>query len=859
MVAAKERKCDKNTGAKRSLSKFTLALIIAFMVTGLLLFLLPYAIQTATVSWLQQHGVEDARIDDIDLNLFSGKARIEGLKSGDGLNIDHLSIDFDWLPLWHHMVHIRTLKLSESNLRLLEKKGIWQVAGIAPEKRDVAASPAGTNKQEHSWIIVVDDLVLDAVNVNVKTGLFALSLPLKSLHLSLSPLQNQQQSMVNRIEIGDTTFSGFGYSIHVAGAKVAGAIDFSVLNKDILASLTSKQLSLSLRELEIHSEHDKRQINIAALKFDGIMLGAKHRIRVKSTGIEKIRIKYPLKGQGFINLAGAKISTMDVGFDGSIAIKKLGLKAFSAEGLAGNRQSLSIEKVALSGVSVAPSIKKADKKVAQRVRIKSLDMQNIGLKHAIDEHGNVTLKQLNLAALDIGTDGSIALAKLDLQHMKADALTQANYTLQLDGAKLAGLAIHPGEIVRLQILSLHKAKLFGSGRSATDSKQRLGGFENAKLEQFDMNGPDTGSFESFELEKVQLPSVGEFSLGSIGLIQASHAVLKKGGVYRVKQLNIDQLQAHLVKQKNGWLLPAGMGSNQSKRSAQDDQKPHAPVDKSDSGTPKAQLIIDNVLIGAGSQIELHDASVTPALVTTMQIERFHFAPLDSSGRQRGKLNVKMKLGKSGSLSLEGATNIAAGKQLDADIHLVLENFDLPRLSGYVEADLGKSIKTGQFNLDSEISIKNNSIDSKNKVLIRKLALEGLQHAHKSRPKINLAGGMSVDMALGMLQDDRGDVKLNVPVSGPLDNPDIKLTSGLVENRCPNLCSTGIATLWQHYSGCRCCQRPDQKCSETDIDPHRIYRTQRLSVTKNERIYQQDRHTDEEKGFPFTGLWYRYTY
>jgi len=767
MATVEEGKNDISLPVQPRLRRFILALTITLVTTGLILWLLPYAIEKVAVSWLQQHGVEDARIDNIDLNLFSGEMVLEGLKSGDGLNINHLSIDFDWLPLWHHIVHIRTLTLNASSLHLLERKGIWQVAGIKADVGKTAVSPTADDGQP--WVVVVDDLVLDSVTVKVKTDLFALSLPLKSLHLSLSGIQKQQQKVVNSIAFGDTIFSGFGYTIELAAAKVAGEVAFSILSKDIVASLKSNKLSLALQGLEIRSKHDKRQISVAALTFDGIALGGKDRIHIASTAVNKLRIRHALNGQGQVNLAGVKISAMDVGLNGDVAVARLGLKKLSTEGFDKLQQSLSIEHATLVGISMSPPVKKA----VQHVHIKALDVKNIALKHAADD-GSITLKQLNLAALNVGLDGSVALAKLGIQQMKAEAWTPAKRTLRLDSAKLVGLAISSEKTIALQTLSLHKGDLFGPDQSGLTRKYLLGAFENASLEQFSMTGPDVGSFKLIKLEGVQLPSAGTMSLGSVGLIQASHAVLEKGGMYRVKQLKIDQLQAHLVKQKDGWLLPAGMGGTKPKHSAQDNHKAQTSVNKADSDTTKAQLTIDTVLIGAGSQIELHDESVTPALATTMRIETLRFSPLDSSGKQRGKLDVKMKLGKSGALSLEGTTNVAAGKQLDADIHLVLENFDLPRLSGYVEADLGRSIKTGQLNLDSDISIKNNSIHLKNKVLIRKLALEDSQHAHGSGPKISLAGGMSVDMALGMLQDDRGDVKLNVPVSGPLDNPDIKL-------------------------------------------------------------------------------------
>jgi len=754
-----------------------MVVILIFVLMGGLLSLLPFAIEKGAVSWLQQHGVADARIANIDLNLFSGEALVEGLKSGDGLTIDHLSIDFDWLPLWHHIVHIRTLKLSQSNLHVLQRKGMWQVAGIsagagAPETAAVETAAAQPGEQDNPWLVVVDDLLLDAVDMNVKTDLFSFSLPLKSLRLSLSDLQQQQQQMVNHIEIGAMTFSGFGYKLRLAGATVAAEIAFSLQNTDLLASLQTvsfqtKQLSLAVQGLAVDQAHDKRQINVSELKFDGIALVDKDRIHVKSTRLKKLRIRHALNGQGDVHLAGMQINGLDAGLGGDLAVAKLVLNKLSAEAVDGHRQSVLIAETDLADIAMS-SVKQSGKSAARHVRIKTLGAKNIVVNHASGERGHVKLKKINLAGLNIGLDGSLDLDKLSLNQLQAEALSPDNQSAHLEDAMLAGLAIRSGEAMRLKSLTMHKANLQAPN-------QRLAAFDHASLKQLVMNGSESGSFESLTFEGIQLPADDTISLGSIGRIQARQATLATGGAYRVKELQIDKLQAHLVKQRNGWQLPAGIAGQQSEKSAQKGDIPQASAIPSDAGSATAQLVIDSVVVGAGSQIELHDESVTPALATTMQIEHVRFAPLDSSGKQRGKLDVQVKLGKSGALSLKGETNVAAGKQLRADLQLALKNFDLPPMSGYVETDLGKSIKTGQLNLDSDISIRNDTIDSKNKVLIRKLALADSQHAHQSKQKISLTGGMSVDMALGMLLDDRGDVTLNVPVSGPLDDPDINLS------------------------------------------------------------------------------------
>lgn len=126
------------------------------------------------------------------------------------------------------------------------------------------------------------------------------------------------------------------------------------------------------------------------------------------------------------------------------------------------------------------------------------------------------------------------------------------------------------------------------------------------------------------------------------------------------------------------------------------------------------------------------------------------------------------------------------------MHVVLKDGNLSRLSGYIEEDFGRSIKTGQFNLDSEIHIGNNRINAKNRMLIRKLELGGSKQADKAGKKVSLAGGMSIDMALDMLRDSDDNIELDMPVSGPLDDPDIN-PGDIINKALLSSLSTGAVT------------------------------------------------------------------
>ncbi|MDQ6996451.1 MAG: DUF748 domain-containing protein [Mariprofundus sp.] len=754
-----------------------LMLLLGGMVTvfALLLALLPLAIEKGAVSWLQQHGVQDARIDNIDINLFSGKVMLDGLKSGDGLQVDHLSIDFDWLPLWRHIVHIRTLKLSETSLHMLESKGIWQVAGIQADDDKASAQSEGSSESHEPWMIVVDDLVLDAVDLRVKSSLFTLSLPLKSMRMSLSGIKHQR--LINRIVVGDTAFSGFGYDVSIAGAKAEGDIGFSILSKNILASIKSNKLSLFLRGLQVRSQHDKRRIRAASVKLDGVAPVAGGHIRIASLALNDVGIQHALNDKGNVQLGSVAINGIDVGSDGLVAVAKLVVRGIGAEGVSGLRQSLDIGEASLADFALT---------AAKHIHIGSLNLNAIGIAHVAGD-GHIALKHFRLADLDAGKDGNVTVTSLGMEALSAEGMTSEKHVLRMHSARMEGLNIDSESNVTLTSLHMQGSDIRMPEPSAPHAMQLLGAVEQASLKQFKIANDKTGSFERFKLSKIQLPVVGGKSMGSIGAIQASHAELNQRGEYHVRQLSVDQLQAHMVKRKGGWVLPTTYQALQptlqptlqsASQSASQPAAQRKALKSSADRHKKMQprVLIDKVVIGAGSRIDIRDETMSPPLQTSIQIQRFNFAPLDSSGRQRGKLDALLKLGESASLNVKGTLNPASGERFFADLKIALKNLDLPSLSGYIEASLGKPVKTGQMNLDSDVRIEKNIIASKNHILIRKLELGDAAKSAKSGQPLGLAGGMSIDMALSMLQNDRGDVELDVPVKGPLDNPDINLAN-----------------------------------------------------------------------------------
>jgi len=734
-----EGSSEADTRVKYSL-KIKLRHVIPVAIATLILFitsLLPPVIEHVAESWLQEHGVESASIDNVDLNLFTGTVVLEGLQAGDGLNITRLAVNVDWLPLFRRIVHIRSFELQTSNIALHQnEQEQWQLASIKLDQlateQDIENAEA---LQSEPWIVIVDDLGIEELLLNVNGKALKMRVPVDSLHLNLSGLLESEQSLEAELKLGETDFTGFGYQVSGSALQLAGKLLFSVNVEDVIGSLKAEGAEVEFEGLKLYRNNGKKLAAVDTLELSGVNIASVSRHRVASIRASEIKLSPLLTGAGSLSLATVDVDRIDVDTHGQTSLASLRL-----------------------------------------TKLKSNAMLNAD--------SDISLQSLNIQKLSMQQNKQINLASLQLKKLQARALSDVDDEISLQGLELQALSIEPEKSMGLESLAMQ-----GFSFMQQQGKQKLAVIEELSLNKFAMLGADQGSFEQLDLNGIELPASGGKSLGAIGSIAASGATMGSSGRYHLKQLQFTDLNARLIKQKSGsWRVLDDLERHQQSRSTKEpvtagEKKSAAKVKKSTDPV----VIIDELLIADGSKVFYRDESVSPPFDARMTVKRFRFAPLDLSGKRDGRLDMLMAVGKYGSLSAKG--NIRPGtKNLRTDLAVILKNIDMHGLSGFIESDFGKSIQTGQLNLNSDINISHDKIISKNRLLIRKLELGDSKQTGKAEQRI----GMPVNMALDMLRGDRGDIEMEVPISGDLDDPNININA-IINKALMSSLSTGAMT------------------------------------------------------------------
>ena len=172
-----------------------------------------------------------------------------------------------------------------------------------------------------------------------------------------------------------------------------------------------------------------------------------------------------------------------------------------------------------------------------------------------------------------------------------------------------------------------------------------------------------------------------------------------------------------------------------------------------------------------------DTSITPNVVT--QIEELSGTIQGLSSEQLAKADVKLegKVDRYAPFHLEGQIN-PLSEDAYTDLAVAFKNLDLPTVSPYSAKYTGYPIKKGKLNLDLAYKVSEKTLVGENKVLIDQITMGEKVDSPD-------ATSLPIPLALALLKDRKGQIDIDLPVRGNLDDPDFSY-GGIVWNALVNL-------------------------------------------------------------------------
>ena len=199
---------------------------------------------------------------------------------------------------------------------------------------------------------------------------------------------------------------------------------------------------------------------------------------------------------------------------------------------------------------------------------------------------------------------------------------------------------------------------------------------------------------------------------------------------------------------------------QFKKPVKQEKKKPAKVQKDEKQGP-ADIKIGKIIFNNG-HIDFSDKNIKPNYSANMLNLTGSVTGLSSKEFSRADVALKGNLGYGSPIDITGKIN-PLGKDLYADIKVSFQDIELSPLTPYSNKFLGYPITKGKLNFNVSYLIDKRKLDSENKVLINQLTFGN---------KVESPNAIKapVTLAVSLLTDRNGQINLDIPVSGSLDDP-----------------------------------------------------------------------------------------
>ncbi|MBN1277110.1 MAG: DUF748 domain-containing protein [Deltaproteobacteria bacterium] len=183
------------------------------------------------------------------------------------------------------------------------------------------------------------------------------------------------------------------------------------------------------------------------------------------------------------------------------------------------------------------------------------------------------------------------------------------------------------------------------------------------------------------------------------------------------------------------------------------------------------IIVDKVILQKGG-VRFTDRSIDPDFSSSLDGLFCEVGGLSSREIAKGDLFLKGNVNLHNPFEIRGKLN-PLKNDLFLDAAFSLKGMDLGPFSPYAGKYIGREISRGKLSLDLKYLVDQRKLGSSNNAFIDQLELG---NAVESPDAIKLP----LDLAVALLKDRNGQIKLNIPVEGSLDDPEFRIGGVIVQ-------------------------------------------------------------------------------
>ncbi|MFV0562168.1 DUF748 domain-containing protein [Malaciobacter mytili] len=195
-------------------------------------------------------------------------------------------------------------------------------------------------------------------------------------------------------------------------------------------------------------------------------------------------------------------------------------------------------------------------------------------------------------------------------------------------------------------------------------------------------------------------------------------------------------------------------------------------DKLTTNTQKENNSKDNLNLDIGplkienASFNFEDKNLPIPFKTLVSNLNGNFSEFNSKSSKPTKLNLEGAVDTYGYTKITGLVEHQNIKNL-TDINMIFKNITIKNFTSYSGKFLGREIDSGKLNLDLKYNIKSSNLDAKNSIIISDIRFG---KEIKSEDAVSLP----LELAIALLEDSKGIINLDIPISGDVNDPNFSV-------------------------------------------------------------------------------------
>lgn len=751
-----------------------IALTVLIAVTGFLI--LPAVLKPVVTKKITEALRREAVVDRIKINPFALSATITGFKLADPgqktqfVAFDELHVNVAFLTsIFRRALILEELRLDKPYISITRNKdGTYNFSDLLPQSEPEKEKPA------KPFLFSLNDIQITQGNIDFRDLPNKTNHTIRELRVAIPFLSNIDYYMKNHVQ-PDFSAVVNGHSIAIAGKT-----------QPFLAS-RSTSLDIDLKDVDVPF-----YLQYAPLKMNSRLTEA----RLDT----KLQLKFIIPENQSTRLE----------LTGQVALRKI-----AVDDLQGNR-ILRIPDLSVKIASIEPFTPKA--------HLAEIALNSPQLVIRRNKQGNINLLNLiGTATKEKSTKSTDGKEKSVARTEKKKELDLLIDALLINKADITFLDAQPSRPVQFSInplrLSVNKFSLKKEASADIDLELVLNkncnitaqgpvvldplkvdlnlAVKNLAIRPFQPYFPDSvklditrGSISttgklSLRHDKNKQPGIkyaGNLSVANLATIDKihEHDFLKFKHLnfqslaagynplfVNIKDIAIADFFAKIVINKGGSTNIQdifGLTDSSEKPAAYAKTEPPPPV-PSTKAAPPPDIKIGKIRFQGGT-VDFTDHNIQPNYAVTMLNLKGDVTGLSSQEISRAKVDLRGNIGYGSPLKIAGVVN-PLKKDLFADIKISFQDLEMNQVTPYTSKYLGYPIIKGKLNFDVSYLVDQRKLQAENKVFFDQLTFGD---------KVESPDAIKapVTLAVSLLTDRKGQINLDIPLSGSLDDPQFKI-------------------------------------------------------------------------------------